>query len=1018
TNERGEVVPRGVPGELRIAGEGLSPGYLGNPELTDRAFILDPTTGTRWYRTGDLVRQDDDGQLQWLARVDRQVKISGRRLEPAEVERVIENHPGVDRCAVVLSDCLGRPSVHAFLVPVDSAGSGATELETWLAQQRSTRPPREEEGTKSASETWKDGLSGELVSDAAAREWQEASWRRLRLDASEKVLGLGCGAQAANRLASSCGAYHGITWDPASKPQATEGPASGSAARIDPGYVHGERTFAEAPFDVIVFDDCVEDFPASDYLARELGRARAALSSRGRMLISGVRDLRLQWARALWSAVVLTSRRKTVAELRERAAAVERDEYGLVVDPKGFRDWAGPCVARLRRGRHWHERNRYRYDVVVGRDVFAAGSDLPEQTWPTETSLESVARAVCESGTGVVLRGIPNGRLDAEATLVRLVSELPADTSIDSLVTRVNAERRRGEDPETICQLLEGCGCLVEPLVGTADPFLFDVLILSQEHRGEPAQLPSGPPDALACNVPGPGRRDLLLTVGVRTMCRQRLPSYLVPQRIELVPSFPLTANGKLDLAGLSGPVSRASHTASQGRAPSVGLEELLAGLVCEALGLDVIAADEDVFELGATSLTAVRLGSMAREHALSITSSQLFRTRTIERLARDIEQQRASLPEPMANARFSSLAEPGGARWPDNPRVLLTGATGYVGAFLLAALLDGERCQSVLCLVRGNGPSEALARVRKSAGRVGLLAKIPWSRVDVVCGDLGEPQLGLTEPELDAIGDRCDAIVHNAARVNFLDPYAVLHATNVRGTETLVRLAMAGRSRPFHYISSVAAVGPGSTSPPDESWDASIPSDGYGRSKRGGETIVRAAADAGLPVAIYRLGVVASDERFTVAATDDWLFRWLSGVLQLGACYSGGPEEAIRHVVPVDWVAEAVVRLASGSDALQVYHLAPPNSVPAATLVRWLREAVARMVAVPHDEWLERLRSDLPFNPLIPLMDVLRDERAMPTRLQEVDSRATGLELSALGMQWPHLDATTVAGWVRLVGG
>ncbi|MEU7644683.1 amino acid adenylation domain-containing protein [Streptomyces huasconensis] len=88
----------GEPGELLIAGTGLTPGYLGEPELTARAFVI--RDGRRWYRSGDRVRRRADGALEFLGRLDDQVKIRGNRVEPGEVEAVLQTHPAVARAAV------------------------------------------------------------------------------------------------------------------------------------------------------------------------------------------------------------------------------------------------------------------------------------------------------------------------------------------------------------------------------------------------------------------------------------------------------------------------------------------------------------------------------------------------------------------------------------------------------------------------------------------------------------------------------------------------------------------------------------------------------------------------------------------------------------------------------------------------------------------------------------------------------------------------------------------------------
>ncbi|MBH1937668.1 amino acid adenylation domain-containing protein [Streptomyces sp. AV19] len=454
----------------------------------------------------------------------------------------------------------------------------------------------------------------------------------------------------------------------------------------------------------------------------------------------------------------------------------------------------------------------------------------------------------------------------------------------------------------------------------------------------------------------------------LRAYCAQWLPPQAVPLLVPM-DSFPVTSGGKVDRARLK---PAAPVAADEPRAE--GLLGALAEVWQQVLRVRPAPRD-DFFLLGGDSL----LASEAVTRTLAVLGldaslgSGLIRALladpSLEGFAAAVTAARggsAAASEPTvdfakeAGLGFDLPPAQGPAPSPGDPRnVLLTGASGFVGAFLLDRLLRSTAAR-VHCPVRASDRAHAERRVRTALARYGLHPdEAAWRRVECFPGDLTEPGLGLSAEHADELSRTLDLVLHNGARVNFLYPYEELRAANVDGTREVVRIA-APRRVPVHFLSTVAVVagfGAAGVREVDEDLPLAYADGltmGYAESKWVAEGVLRQAAEQGLPVAVYRPYEVTGDRTHGTCNTETAICSLFKTIAETGLA----PDiDLPMDFVPVDHLAESVVRIATHEPADgRVYHLTNPRPGMLADVLDRMRAAGFALETLPYAEWVGEL--------------------------------------------------------------
>ncbi|KAI9205447.1 male sterility protein-domain-containing protein [Polychytrium aggregatum] len=264
---------------------------------------------------------------------------------------------------------------------------------------------------------------------------------------------------------------------------------------------------------------------------------------------------------------------------------------------------------------------------------------------------------------------------------------------------------------------------------------------------------------------------------------------------------------------------------------------------------------------------------------------------------------------------------------------IVLTGATSFLGAFLIFELAHKFPRAKIYCLARTETEKLAFLRTYSNASRLVIASRNkndPWydvrDRWVGLRGDVSKERWALSDERWKEICEETDMIVHNAAEVHWLYNYNELKATNVLSTVTVLQLATTHHLKVVHYISTIGtiAMAKGSDKPLEEkmysNWNLS---GGYSQTKWVSEQLINKARSRGVPATIIRPAMIAGDSGYGVCNTDDYIWRYIEGCIKLGICPANA-SPVTWTMDPVDHVAKVIAEIVSSEEALSkfVFHI------------------------------------------------------------------------------------------------
>jgi amino acid adenylation domain-containing protein len=660
-DHRMRPVPAGVDGEIYIGGACVARGYLHDPMLTAKRFVPDPfaqetRSGSRLFRTGDLARRNAAGRLEFVGRIDDQVKVRGVRVEPAEIESVLRRHSSVHRCAVVPRNGVdGRKFLAAYVVPDRReffSISPPAQLAAWRVLFDQTYHP-----SSSGFAGWNSSYVPQQPLPAAdMHEWVQHTVHRIAAQGPRRILEIGCGTGLLlRRVASCCLSYCGTDFSQS----ALDAAAREVTRRQLSGVTLLHRSaddFTGLPsdaFDVVVLNSVVQYFPTTEYLCTVLERALACVAPAGVLFVGDVRNLDL--AETLYSSIEVFRAMPddTARKLRARVAHRARFEQELLISPEFFRDLAASTGAAIelhvKRGRHRNELTKFRYDVMVRPD----GGAIPEPAvvldWERdaagERALETLVR---EARHGLTIAGVPNARLAEDAFIVDWLRTAPEDAVASDVRAALSDLQAHGLDPDEPYRLGARSGVHVAAMCSRSDRFRFDVTFTTAERpvsgrsRAMPLRLAAS--RRSTTNHPLEAVAERTMSAALRETVRRALPPEFIPSAFVFVDALPMTPAGKLNRDALPDPDLLPAPGSSQ---PLVRrTERAVARIYSDLLGVSPVGPDDSFFELGGHSLVAMRLiERIRRQFNVDIPLADVFARPTPREVASAIEGRRDQAP-------------------------------------------------------------------------------------------------------------------------------------------------------------------------------------------------------------------------------------------------------------------------------------------------------------------------------------------------------------------------------------
>lgn len=523
---------------------------------------------------------------------------------------------------------------------------------------------------------------------------------------------------------------------------------------------------------------------------------------------------------------------------------------------------------------------------------------------------------------------------------------------------------------------------------------------------------------------------------------QSKLAFYMVPNILIQLDSFPLTVNGKIDIKKLPKPIV---NSQSEYVAPTTKLEKNLCEIWQNLFDIKKVGINDNFFNLGGDSLSAIKLQVEALNKNLNITYADIFAYPTIRLLAKKATSASSLEENKFENydySKINKLLEYNDVKNISNnielkpiKNVLLTGATGFLGSHILDSYFSTNNIGTIYCFVRNKNNKEPIARLKEQLNFYfgNKYDDYFGTKIKVIKADTSLNNFGLSENEYNDLANNIDIVINSAAIVKHYGDYNKFYNINVVGTKNLINFCEKFNKKLYHIsTTSVSGLGLPENSFKQEKniiyfgekdlYKNQNLNNTYLQTKFEAEKIIlEEVSNNKLNATIFRMGNISNryiDGKFQINANENAFVNRIKAIVKLGVIQNGFKKHSTEFA-PVDFCANAIINLIQSNPDFTIFHIFNNKLISFVNLIKFINELDIKVDFVTNKDFSKKvslylkdpiLKNDI--SGIVTDLDSAKKFKIVSNILMDCDFSVQ--YLNKIGFNWPEINKEYITKYIE----